>query len=123
MKSTLERAVPVLLCAGVALAAGCAVNPAPVEQISRSSTAIEYAATYRAASAAPHEFEAARDKLGLAKRWMADQDNEPATWLAEQSEVDAQLAAARAQTLQVERDRDRVAGEIRALRIALARTL
>ena len=40
-----------------------------------------------------------RVKLALARHWMADQDNEPATWLAEQAEVDARFAEAKAQML------------------------
>jgi hypothetical protein len=46
---------------------------------------------------APVEMAAARDKLARAEKAAADKDAQPATQLAEQANVDAQLAEATAQ--------------------------
>jgi hypothetical protein len=46
---------------------------------------------------APVQMQAARDKLARAEKAIADRDAQPATQLAEQANVDAQLAEATAQ--------------------------
>ncbi|HUQ29523.1 MAG TPA: DUF4398 domain-containing protein [Usitatibacter sp.] len=77
------------------LASGCAAHRAPTLAIDVSSRAIARAESAGAERLAPEDIRRARDKLALTGRWMAVRDHEPARWLAEQAEVDAELARAR----------------------------
>lgn len=79
-----------------ALAAGCATQAPPTEQIASSEAAIRSALQAGAADAAPGEIALARQKLELTRRWMDAKDYKPARWLAEQAEVDAELASMKA---------------------------
>ena len=74
-----------LLCA--MLCAGCATSR-PSDQLAAASVAI-------AAAQPSPEVTRAQVKVALAQRWMDARDYGPARWLAEQAEVDAELAAAR----------------------------
>jgi hypothetical protein len=94
-----------LRCAAILAAmslAGCALHPEPVQQLAGARDAISSAALAGAETQAIEELARARGKLALAGRWLAAQDNEPATWLAEQAGVDAELAGARAAALQAQ---------------------
>jgi hypothetical protein len=85
---------------GIALsaaAAGCATNPVPDEKIAVAKAALQNAEQSGAPELAPVEMAAARDKLARAQKAAADHDAQPATQLAEQANLDAQLAAATAQ--------------------------
>jgi hypothetical protein len=77
-------------------AAGCAVNPVPREQLAGAEAAIAAAIAAGAAQHAARELQSAREKIALSKRWIASGDYEPASWLAEQALVDAELAKAKA---------------------------
>ena len=79
------------------LLAGCAIDPAPVNEIARTHAALE--SVSRGSIAASYEVGLARDKVALAERWMAAGDQRPARWLVEQAQVDAELAAIRQATL------------------------
>jgi hypothetical protein len=78
------------------LLAGCAVHPHPTEQLERSETAIAAALAAGAAELAPAELRSAQEKMNLSKRWLAARDYQPAHWLIEQAQVDAELAAMKA---------------------------
>lgn len=78
------------------LAAGCASNPYPREQLAGAEAALAGAIVAGAAEHASRELESAQEKLALSKRWIAAKDYEPARWLAEQAQVDAELAAVKA---------------------------
>ena len=81
------------IVAAVTLAA-CASHPVPERQLAASSQAIEAAA----AGAGPEASDVlalAREKMTLARRLAAEGQGEPSRWLAEQAEVDAELAQAR----------------------------
>jgi len=85
---------------GIALfaaAAGCATSPVPDEKIAVAKAALQNAEQSGAPELAPLELAQARDKLARAEKAAADHDAQPATQLAEQANVDAQLAAATAQ--------------------------
>jgi len=86
---------PMSLAAAL-LAAGCASNPPPDEQLASAEAAVASALAAGAAEHAPAELRSAQEKLALAKRWIAARDYEPARWLAEQVRVDAELAVAKA---------------------------
>jgi Domain of unknown function (DUF4398) len=78
-------------------AAGCATTPIPNEKIAVAKASLQHAEQSGAPELAPVEMAQARDKLGRAEKAAADHDAQPATELAEQANVDAQLAEATAQ--------------------------
>jgi uncharacterized lipoprotein YmbA len=78
-----------LALVAAALLCGCASHPTPDLQLAASRGAIE-----RAQDGAPG-LALARGKMELAQRLAANRSQEAARWLAEQAEVDAELAQAR----------------------------
>jgi len=78
-------------------AAGCATTPIPNEKIAVAKASVQRAEQSGAPELAPVEMATARDKLSRAEKAAADRDAQPATELAEQANVDAQLAEATAQ--------------------------
>ena len=87
----------VALCAAIVLSAGCATTPVPNEKIAVAKSSVQRVEQSGAPELAPVEMAAARDKLARAEKAAADHDVAPATQLAEQANVDAQLAEATAQ--------------------------
>ena len=86
------------LCAAAALfAAGCVTTPPPNEQLAVAKASVQRAEQAGAPELAPVEMAAARDKLARAESAAAHHDAQPATQLADQANVDAQLAEATAQ--------------------------
>jgi hypothetical protein len=77
--------------------AACASNPIPDEKLAVAKAEVARAEQSGAPEFAPVELAAARDKLQRAEKAAADHDAQPATELAEQANVDAQLAEATAQ--------------------------
>lgn len=96
--------------------AGCAGTPVPRAQLAVSQRAIEDAKTAGAAQAAPLDLQRAQDKLSRAQAATAEANNEQARRLAEEAEVDARLAAARARTARTREAAVEVQKSIRALR-------
>jgi hypothetical protein len=91
----MERAAA---CAAVMFGlAACASSPIPNEKIAVARQSVARAEQSGAPELAPVEMAAARDKLQRAEKSVADRDAEPATMLAEQANVDAQVAEATAQ--------------------------
>jgi hypothetical protein len=78
-------------------AAGCATSPVPDERIAVAKASVQRAEQAGAPEMAPVELAEARDKLTRAEKAAANRDAQPATDLAEQANVDAQLAEATAQ--------------------------
>jgi Domain of unknown function (DUF4398) len=93
---TRSRIALVTLIIAGGLTAACASDPAPNDQLASSEVAIARAMRAGAAELAPTELGLARDKSQLARRWIAASDNRPARWLAEQAQVDAELAEMKA---------------------------
>lgn len=87
------------MLATLLLAGGCAVQGPPTAQIESSQAALAEALRAGAAQAAPREVALAREKLELTNRWIEAKDFKPARWLAEQAQVDAELAAMKAMAL------------------------
>lgn len=86
------------LCMALLLgAAGCATTPIPNERIAVAKASVARAEQAGAVEFAPLEMQNARDKLARAERAVASHDAQPATDLAQQADVDAQLAEATAQ--------------------------
>jgi Domain of unknown function (DUF4398) len=76
--------------------AACATTPIPNEKIAVAKASVQHAEESGAPELAPVEMAAARDKLARAEKAAADRNAEPATQLAEQANVDAELAEATA---------------------------
>jgi DNA repair ATPase RecN len=88
----------VATCAAAMLAlAACASSPIPNEKIAVARASVQRAEQSGAPELAPVELSTARDKLQRAEKAAADHDAQPATVLAEQANIDAQLAEATAQ--------------------------
>jgi hypothetical protein len=93
--SKLQRGA--IACAAVTLGlAACASTPIPNEKIAVAKASVQRAEQSGAPELAPVEMAAARDKLARAEKAAADRNAEPATQLAEQANVDAELAEATA---------------------------
>jgi transposase-like protein len=86
----------VAACATLAGVSGCASTPAPNEKIAVAKAAVQHAEQAGAPELAPVELATARDKLARAEKNAAENKQDRATMLAEQANVDAQLAEATA---------------------------
>ncbi len=76
--------------------AACASTPIPNEKIAVAKASVQRAEQSGAPELAPVELATAKDKLNRAEKDAADHNAQPATLLAEQADVDAQLAEATA---------------------------
>ncbi|MCR4303815.1 MAG: DUF4398 domain-containing protein [Gallionella sp.] len=95
---------------------GCASTPAPIEQMAVSKAAISNATSAGGNEFAPLQIKSAIDKMGSAERAMAEKDYVHARQLAEQAQVDAQLAEAMARTAKAQKAADALKEDSRALR-------
>ncbi|MBD2837422.1 DUF4398 domain-containing protein [Pseudomonas sp. JM0905a] len=88
-----------LFAAGLAVLAlaGCANDPAPIEQMRLTHKAVEQA-TAVGATDQIEEMKLAQEKLALAEKNMGEQDYKRARILAEEAELDARLAEAKVLT-------------------------
>jgi hypothetical protein len=77
--------------------AACVSTPIPNEKIAVAKASVQRAEQSGAPELAPVEMAAARDKLMRAEKAATDREAEPANRLAEQANIDAQLAEATAQ--------------------------
>jgi hypothetical protein len=84
------------LAAMVGSAAGCATSPVPNEKLAVARASVQRAEQAGAPQLAPVAMATARDKLTRAQAAAADHQPMPATQLAEQANIDAQLAEAMA---------------------------
>src|SRR5580704_6717127 len=75
----------------------CATNPVADEKIAVAKVSLQRAEQAGAPQAAPLELSAARDKLSRAEKANTDHNLKPATELAEEANIDAQVAEATAQ--------------------------
>jgi hypothetical protein len=92
----LTKCVAAFAVTVVALAA-CASNPVADEKIAVAKASLQRAEASGAPEFAPVELATARDKLAAAEKANADRKLQPANMLAEQANVDAELAEATAQ--------------------------
>lgn len=93
----------ILFVVAGSLVQACAMQPVPTEQLATSRAAFDAAIRAGAAESAPMELELARQKLELTRRWIDANDFKPARWLAEQAQVDAELAWLKARGVGVRR--------------------
>lgn len=89
-----------ILAIGLAVLAlaGCANDPAPVEQLRLTEQAVAQARAVGANSEQLPEMKQAEEKLALAQKNMGEQDYKRARVLAEQAELDARLAESKVLT-------------------------
>lgn len=91
-----HRLFHVMRSAGIAVAfalTGCTNIPAPKGQMIISKTAIDDAIDAGSSEFSPRQLKTAMDKMNAAEQAMIDEDYLRAWQLAEQVQVDAQLAA------------------------------
>lgn len=107
--------------AAAILIAGCASTPAPVEQMAVSRAAVINASSAGADELAPLQIRSAKEKMDAAERAMTEKDYARARQLAEQAQVDAQLAAAAARSAKAKNAADALQEDTRILRQELER--
>jgi hypothetical protein len=94
----------------------CASSPMPVEKLAVAKSSIERAEQAQAAQFAQVELNAARTKLAAAQAAVDDRDGEVAARLADQADVDGQLAEATARAKQQEQLVNEMDASLRDLR-------
>jgi len=103
--------------AAVALAlAACASNPVPDEKVAVAEAAIQHAQSAGAQEAAPVELATAQQKLGQAQDAAAKHRGKDAIVLAEQANIDAQVAEATAQEKRAHKAASELDASLHALR-------
>lgn len=103
IKLSIENIVLAASAALMTFVAGCAHQPSAdaVAQVARSQTSIQQAEQAGAGQAALQDLQTARDKLRQAQEALdkkSEKDDLRALHLAQQAELDAQYAAAKAQS-------------------------
>ena len=106
---------------GALLVAACASAPPPNSELAVSTAAVAHAVGAGAPALAPAEMRAARDKLDRANAAYAAQDYDSARPLAQQAQVDALLAEAKAEGAKTAQAAAAVTESDRALREEMAR--
>jgi 3-hydroxyisobutyrate dehydrogenase-like beta-hydroxyacid dehydrogenase len=95
-----------IMCAAITstmILSSCAGLPPPTEQMAVSEAAISNAASAGSNEFAPLPLKSSRDKFENAERAMAAKDYLLARRLAEQAQVDAQLAAATSRSVKAQK--------------------
>jgi hypothetical protein len=109
--------LPVALC----VIGACASNaPRPTEAMTRAATSVEQADQAGARRYDPGTLDSAKDKLAQAKVAADKGDSKKANDLAEQAELDAELAAARGRSASAKQAADEVRASIETLRSEIA---
>jgi hypothetical protein len=107
--------------AGALFVSGCASTPPPTAQLAVATAAIAHATAAGAAETAPLELGMARDKLNRAQMAVANKDMDTALSLAQQAQLDAQLAEAKGEAARSRKAADALGEAGRALREELTR--
>lgn len=110
------------LAAGLVIFLGaCASTPPPTEQMAVANAALANAVTAGGPELAPTEMGMARDKMTRANLALAAKENDRALALAQQAQVDAQVAAAKAEASKARKAADAMQQASQALREEMAR--
>ena len=96
--------------------AGCASIPAPTEQIAVSKVAISNASSAGGNEFAPQPLKSAMEKMDAAEQAMAEGDYVRARQLAEEAQVDAQLATVTARSAKAQKAARELQEDNRVLR-------
>lgn len=122
MTTTSRRWLAALFGTAALLAVGCSSLKTPATaDVAVSKAAVENAAGAGGVQYAPVEMTAARDKMALANKAMADKDYKLARDLAAQAQVDAKLAQGKANSAKAQAAADALQDDIRVLREELER--
>ena len=100
---------------------GCATTPPPTEQMAISRAAVSNASSAGGNEFAPLLLKSAMEKMDAAERAMAEKNYVTARKLAEQAQVDAQLAGSMARSAKAQKAADAVREDNRVLREELDR--
>ena len=95
---------------------GCASIPAPTEQMAVSKVAVSNASSTGGNEFAPLQLKSAMEKMDAAERAMAEENYVLARQLAEQAQVDAQLAGATARSAKAQKAASALQEDNRVLR-------
>lgn len=98
------------------LIGGCASIPAPTEQMAVSKAAVTSASSAGGNQFAPVALKSAMEKMDAAEQAMAKEDYLRARQLAEEAQVDAQLAAATARSAKAQKAARELQEDNRVLR-------
>jgi 5-bromo-4-chloroindolyl phosphate hydrolysis protein len=104
------------------LAAGCASLPAPTDQIAVANASLANAISAGGIELAPVEMRLAREKMERANQAMVAKDYDQARALAEQAEVDAQLAVSKTRYAKAKQAASALQEDSRVLREEINRT-
>jgi len=115
-RSMARIGLPPIIAGAAIFIAGCASTPAPTEQVAVSTAAVAQAVTAGGTESAPTEMRTAREKLDRANLAMAAKDYDRARWLAEEAQVDAQLAETKAHSTKAKKAADELQEDSRVLR-------
>lgn len=122
MTITSSRWLAALLGLAAVLAVGCSSLKTPATaDVAVSKAAVDNAASAGGVQYAPVEMMAARDKMALANKAMADKDYKLAREFAAQAEVDAKLAQSKANSAKAQAAAKALQDDIRVLRTELER--
>ena len=110
-----------MLAATVLTFGACATTPVPTEQLAVTTAAVAHAVSAGGQELAPTEMGAARDKLVRAHLAVAAKDNGQALRLAQQAQVDAQLAESKAEALKARKAQAELLEAARVLREEMSR--
>jgi Domain of unknown function (DUF4398) len=109
--------VPTAGIAALVLVAGCAVSKETKESVARAETTVQQAQQALGNNeASAVEVQRARDHLAQAQKAVEDGDDKPAMRHAQQAELDAQLAVAKAQYSTARKAADELQASIQQLR-------
>jgi hypothetical protein len=106
---------PALLAVASALLIGCASTPPPTAQVAVSTAAVANAVSAGGPELAPAEMKIAQDKLDRANAAMLAKNYDSALALAQEAQVDAGLAQAKAQSVKSRKAAEAVREDSRAL--------
>lgn len=108
--------LPALAVGAALLAAACASAPPPTDQLAVSTAAVASAVSAGSGQFAAADLKMARDKLDRANLAMTANDHVLARSLAEEAQVDARLAEARANSAKAQKAADELQEGRRILR-------
>ena len=109
------RGIGVSVVAAIFMA-GCATIPAPTAQMAVSKAEISNASSAGGNEFAPQPLKSAMEKMDAAEQAMANRDYQRARRLAEEAQVDAQLAAATARSAKAQKAARELQEDNRVLR-------
>jgi Domain of unknown function (DUF4398) len=114
---TTQRTIWSSACAAVITAlAACVSGPVPLEQLAVAKESVQRAEQAGATELAPVEMSTARDKLQRAEQAAQNHQGQVATRLADQANVDAQLAEATAREHKSQQAEMELQASLQALR-------